>query len=362
MMIFFKTKLFKRVFLWATILSVVVGIVMMLQRNKATNQATAAVAQGLSSGNVPVSVTTVARESIASNLSLVGTITANRDIAITSETQGRVKSVFASIGDAVSIGTSIAQVDDELKQADLLNAEANFDKAKADLTRKEALHKQGVATDAELEGTQLAYKSAESLLITSRRRLRDTRITSPISGKLTSRNVEVGTMVQVGTAVGTVVDIALLKVKVNVAEADVLKLRVGEKVSISTEVYPGVIFDGKIANISDKGDNAHTYPVEVNFANSKTHPLKAGMFAQVIFTSVQPDKTVIVPRDAIIGSIKKAQLYVVSSDSVARLRSIVTGIEANGAVQVLEGLSEGETIVINGQNNLRDGIKVSILK
>jgi len=177
---------------------------------------------------------------------------------------------------------------------------------------------------------------------------------------VTARPVDVGAMVQPGMTVANVVDITTLKVRLNVAERDVFKLGEGDRVEVTTEVYPGVRFDGKIQSIASKGDEAHTYPVEVVLQNSKQHPLKAGMFGRVAFTSVGVEKALTIPRDALVGSVKEPKVFVVDSTR-AFLRSIVVGEISGGTLTVTGGLREGERVVVNGQNNLQDSTTVSVI-
>jgi RND family efflux transporter MFP subunit len=310
--------------------------------------------------DVPVTVATVTRQKVQEALSLVGTISANNDVNVVSETQGRVTAVRAKVGDFVNARTVLVQVDDELKQAALTAAEVNYEKAKRDYERYQALLQKNTITVAQLDASRLAFKSAESQYIVARRQFTDTRITTPISGYVTARPVDIGAMVQPGMTVANVVDITTLKARLNVAERDVFKLKEGDRVEVTTEVYPGVRFDGKIQSIASKGDEAHTYPVEVVLQNSAEHPLKAGMFARVAFTSVKAEESLTIPRDALVGSIKEPQVFVVDN-TTARLRSIVVGGISGETLSVSAGLREGELVVVNGQNNLQDSTSVSII-
>ena len=245
--------------------------------------------------DVPVTVATVTRQKVQEVLSLVGTITANNDVNVVSETQGRVTAVRAKVGDFVSAGTVLVQVDDELKRAALTASEVNYEKAKRDYERYQALLKKNTITVAQLDASRLAFKSAESQYTVARRQFTDTRITTPIAGYVTARPVDIGAMVQPGMTVANVVDITTLKARLNVAEREVFKLKQGDRVEVTTEVYPGVRFDGKIQSIASKGDEAHTYPVEVVLQNSKEHPLKAGMFGRITFTSVNVEESLTIP-------------------------------------------------------------------
>src|SRR5690242_18367521 len=184
------------------ILAVIVGI---LLYNKSRMEARAK-SDILTS--IPVTVSTVGKQKISDSHSLVGTIAANSDVIIVSETQGKVTGVYAEVGQSKPAGAELFQVDDELKKANFASAETNYEKAKRDLERFEALSKQEAATPQQVEGMRLAMKASEAQYVTARREYNDTKIKTPVSGILTSRLVDVGTYVQKGVPVAEVVDIS----------------------------------------------------------------------------------------------------------------------------------------------------------
>lgn len=310
---------------------------------------------------LPVSVVEVGKQKLSETLSLVGTITATNDVAIAAETQGKVTAVRAEIGDYVKAGSVIVQLDDELKQAAHATAEVNYQKAKKDLERYEALVKDNSVSDSQLEGARLSFKSAEAQYIVAKRQYNDAKIKTPISGIVTARPVDVGTNVQMNNIVANVVDISRLKVRLNVSERDAFRLKEGDKVSVTTEVYPGETFEGKVASISSKADDAHTYPVEVTLPNNSKHPLKAGMFGRVTFLSVKDNASLTIPREALLGSMKNAQVFIVENN-IAKLRNVVIGAEVGTNLEVLSGIILGESVVVNGQNNLKNNVTVNVVK
>lgn len=348
---------------WKAIVSVVVvlGIIItVLIMNKKKMSATTA---GGIQDVYYVSVEKVAKKNLSETLNLVGNITANNDVNVISETAGKITAVFTKVGDYKHAGSVLFQVDDELKKAAFMSAEANYEKAKKDYERFQTLYQQKSVTDSQLDQAKLGAAMAEAQYIVAKRQLDDAQIKTPISGYVTARYVDLGSMVQGApqpTLVANVVDISRLKVKLNLAERDAFLTKAGDPVSVSVDVYPGYTFKGRIESISSKGDDAHTYPVEISINNESTHPLKAGMFARVIFTSLKDRETIVIPRESLVGSIKKPQVFVVEN-GIAKLRSLTVGDQSGIYVQVLQGLMEGETIVVNGQNNLVDNLKVEIL-
>ncbi|MBC8044433.1 MAG: efflux RND transporter periplasmic adaptor subunit [Rhizobacter sp.] len=347
---------------WKAILGTVVALVLIvfiLLNNKSKSDAKAKSVETLKSS--PVSVVQAKKQSLSDDISQVGTITAVNDVAIVSETQGRVTAVYAKVGDYKPAGSVLVQVDSELRSAAYVSAEVAYQKAKKDFDRNDALLKEGGISDSQLEGTRLNFKTVESQFITARRQLSDTRIKTPISGTVTARTVDMGTMVSPGMVIGNVVDISKLKLKFNAAELDAFKMKTGDEVTITTDVYPGVKYTGKIETVSFKADDAHTYPVEVSIVNSKENPLRAGMFGRVSYKAAARDNAIVIPREALVGSLKTPQVYVVAGD-VAKLRDVIVGSEVGTNLEIRSGLSETDQVVVSGQNNLRDGVAVTIVK
>jgi len=348
----------KKMKIIAGLVAIVVLTVVVLLNNKSKMQAK-------SKNDVvrflPVTLVPVQQQVLSENLSLTGTITANNDVAVLSETDGRVTKVLVEIGDNVKAGDVLVQIDDELKQAALAAAEVNFEKSQKDLERYKKMSKEGSVSDVQLETARLGFKSAEAQYIVARRQYNDTKIKTPISGIVTARPVDLGATVQKNNIIANVVDISTLKVKLNVAEQDAFKLKVGDGVEVVTDVYPGIMFTGTIETISAKADEAHTYPTQIRLANNTTHPLKAGMFGRVLFTSIKANKALSIPRQALLGSTRKAQVFVVDQ-GIAHLRDIIIGAEFGTNLEILSGLKEGEEIVLSGQNNLKDNVAVTVVQ
>jgi RND family efflux transporter MFP subunit len=311
-----------------------------------------------------VSVTKVERKNPSEEISLIGTVTANNDVNVISETSGRVTNVYTNVGDYKTAGSVLIQVDDELKKAAYNSASANFEKAKKDFDRVQSLLETKSASDAQFDAVKLAYVNAESQYTLAKRQLNDTKITTPISGYVTSRFVDVGSYVASGpnaTLVANVVDISKLKVKVNVSEKDAFRFKSGDQVEVTSDVYPNVKYLGKILSISSKGDDAHSYPVEISIPNKSDKPLKAGMFARIHFSMLAKSSVISIPRDAIVGSTRTPQVYIVENKT-AKLRNISIGSQFKTFVEVLDGLNEGDLIVTSGQNLIQDNFRVEIVK
>lgn len=343
----------------AVILAVSAGIILtILFLNKASREAQI---EKSSYEKITVSVSPAAMQEFSENFSIIGTVNANNDITVVSETQGKVVKLYIKTGDYVKEGTVLADVDDELKQAAFLTAKTNHEKSRRDLERIEALYKEKNVSESDLEGARLAAAAAEAQFIAARRQLSDTKIKAPISGMIADKYINQGSMTAPGTPVANIIDISNLKIKVSVPEKDIFKLKTGDKVNLNTDVYPGKTFTGTVQTISSKADNGHNYPVEIIMPNNASSPLKAGMFIQAGFSSLGKRQALTVPRAAILNSIKDPQVFVVQNGT-ARIRNIAAGRESGNMIEVVSGLQAGEKVVTSGQSNLTDNLNVNVIE
>jgi len=310
---------------------------------------------------VPVSTTQVKKMQLVNNISLVGVVNASNDVNVISEAQGLVMDVKVKVGDNIKEGTVLFQIDDVIMQSNLASAEINYLKAKRDFERSETLYQENSISAAQLDLARLEMKAAESRLTLAKKQLDDTKIKAPISGTVNKLIVDLGTMVNPGTAVANIVDISTLKALLNVSEKEAFQIKRGNKAEITTDIYPGIKFSGRVDNIASKADEAHTYQVEVRLPNNYKYPLKAGMFARVNFTLESSDESLVIPRESLVGSIKDAYVYKIQ-DETAQLRKVVVGKSSGNFLEILSGLNENEVVVTNGQNNLSDNSKVVIIK
>lgn len=347
----------KIIFILIVILAIggITGILMMNKKSMDAKKK-----MGVNISEYPVQIFSAQKQTVDEVLNLIGTAYPNAEVQFNSETVGRVTSVKFDVGDRVGKGSVIATVDDELKQAALISAEANYEKTKKDLERTKQLYNEKSASEAQLDAANFAYKTAESQLIIAKRQLKDTKIVCPISGTVSVKSIETGAYLNTGNPIAQIVDISTLKVRVSISEKDVIKVKVGDKVRIKTEVYPNENFTGTIKAVNPKADESHTYALDVAVANSKNN-LKAGMFFTVYFDNIQKGEKLIIPRQALVGSVKEPKVYVVES-GIAKLKTITIADIIGDKIEVSSGINQGEQVVISGQINLKDNSPVKIVK
>lgn len=321
-----------------------------------------------------VEVTPAARGEVDDMVTAVGSVGANRDVMVSSETAGRVTAVLAEVGSTVKKGQTLVQVDAELKEvavqqarAGLLAAKTNMEKARKDFERTEKLYASGDVADVEIEGYRLAYHAAEagyqSAVAGARlaeRQLADTRIASPIAGQVASRLVEVGEMVGPGREVANIIDISTMKVRLSIPEEEVHKLHAGQTAELRVDSHPGAVYRGTVHTVGAKSEsqNGHTYPVEVLVQNTSGAVLRAGMFARVSIRTNVAKNVIVVDRNALVDHDGRPAVFI-AKDGVAHLRPVTLGLQGTAHAQVVSGLTEGELVVSFGHKVLKDGAPVT---
>ena len=314
----------------------------------------------ISNSLIAVTVEPTQMREINNQLRLTGTADPCREVAIASDAAGKIVSLNFKIGDYVTQGTVLAKVDDTYKRLSYESALLNYNKYKEDKERYKILRQGEAVSDNQLREIEIAFENASIQLENAKKQLNDTKIVAPFSGYITSKNTEIGAFVGIGTPIAGIADISQLKVVLSVSESDIYNLSSGQEVTVNTEIYPDVDFKAKIANVGSRGSRSHTYPVEILITNNSKNQIKAGTYVNVnveIGTSAQK---LMIPRDAIISSIKAPSVYVTDGTTV-KLTKIGTGKDYDSYLEVISGLNEGDMVITTGQINLTDGSKVVVI-
>jgi len=294
------------------------------------------------------------------SLQLAGYTEACVEVDVAAESAGKLLSLRVETGDVVRKGETIAVIDNFLKELAMQKSERSVTNYKRDLDRMVNLFGTGSVSQQMLDNAQNLYDDALIMNNQMKKQLTDATIKAPVSGIISKKLVEEGEFVNVGAAMLTITDISSLKIRLLVAEKDIYKLTVNQVVDVYTEIYPGAKMQGKIRFISPKGDDAHNYPVEVTMVNSAEYPLKSGTFVKVHAQLPNAKEALYIPREALLGSIEGAEVYIAKENRVMR-RQLIAGRGNDKYIEVVSGLAEGEWVVTNGQINLVDGKEIRII-
>jgi multidrug efflux pump subunit AcrA (membrane-fusion protein) len=310
----------------------------------------------------------------------------------------KVKEVEAKVAQAraqyseLEAGTraeDVRQAEEAVKQS-----QYRFRNAMQQRERVEALYKRGVISKKEFDVSEMDYnvteaqlvaaeqhlkmlkdgarpevkassqaklKEMEAILAQEQIRLKNTQIVAPFSGEIIRKNVDNGALVSSSTPLVTLVHLETLKVVANVLEKDIAFVKPGMKAKILTEAYPEKPFEGTVVRINKALDLAtRTLQAEINIPNPG-RLLKPGMFAKVELALAEKPEALAIPMEAVLEEGGKRSVFVVEGNQALR-KPIITGIEQGRLIEVIEGLKDGDKIVVRGQESLRDRSTIRVVE
>lgn len=351
----------KNIIITIVILAALGLIAFTLMNNKKENEAkTAVVAQ--KNASVSVKTESVTTEEVSLDFSVNGIFQPLQELNFSAEKPGRVVRVLVDEGSSVRIGQTLAIVRSEQIASDLTTAQAAYQNALTDFNRFENAYKTGGVTKQQVDQAKLNLVTSKSRLQQAKINVGDTNIKSTINGIVNKKYIEPGSVLGSGSQMFEIVNVSKLKLKVAINETQVAGLKLGNAVNVTASVYPDVNFAGKITFIAPKADSSLNFPVEIEIANNSSNDLKAGMYGTAMFASKQQKQSMmVVSRNAFIGSVSSNQVFV-AENGVAKLKNVTAGRILGDKVEIIDGLSDNEIVIVTGQINLTDGTKVDFIK
>ncbi len=340
-----------------------------------TTQSTKARAARASQGQaVNVEVAAVGRKDLTPILTFSSSLEPIWSADISSKVDGRIDRLTVDEGDAVLDGMTIAILDmGELSaqviqaEGNLFQARANLEQAELDLRRMETLATQGAISAQSLDSARTKrdlaagqVRAAEGALALYDSKLTGANVNSPRSGVVVKRYLQSGYYAKAGTAIVSVADISTLLAKATVGEAEIAQLSLGATVKVKVAALGELECSGTITRLSPVAAMpSRTFIAEISIPNPQ-NTLKAGMFAKVEIPVQTRAQALVVPETALVMKEDHKTVYVLTADNKVQQRVLKLGYVGGGWAEVLEGVKDGEQIVVAGQNKLRDGSTVRL--
>jgi RND family efflux transporter MFP subunit len=314
-------------------------------------------------GSQIVAVETRAVENgrIARAITVPGTVEPIRTVGVNAQLAGALRTVVAEEGTFVDEGAILATVDDREVTAQLGSVEASYELAKATLERSERLRERQVITAAEYERDRAAFAAAAAQLEQLRARAGYATIRAPITGMVTEKLVEAGDLLGNQTRLFTIADISTMVVRVQVSELDVVLNSPGDAVDVQLDAFPGRTLTGRVRRVFPSADPAsRLVPVEVAITGADARLARPGFLARMTFALGARENVMLVPASAIVSDGGNPAVFVIENDRAER-RPVTTGVTSQGRVEIVNGVQTGESVVVAGANNLRDGTTVRVV-
>jgi len=338
-----------------------------------------------------VETATVSRADIAEELQIVGNLVGNATIEVAPKVNGRLTSLNLRLGDQVTRGQEVARVEDDELRQQVNQAEAAHEVARATIKQREAdlllaktsrdrlrsLFDRGLlsrqelddgvaqfqAASAQIDLARAQFDQAGAFLEELRINLANTVMVSPVDGFVGRRYLDPGAYVSQTTAVVSIVDSRIVRLVANIVERDLPRVEEGVRARIGVDAFPGESFIGYVARIAPILDPAtRTAEIEIEVPNPGFR-LKPGMYARVSLGVGSRSGTLVVPRTAVVLRNAASGVFVVNNESepaTAQFARLVTGLEDERHIEVVDGVSEGDLIVTTGSAGLQHGSPVLI--
>ena len=325
-----------------------------------------------------VTVSKVVRAQISDKLIISGNLATqpNRDAKVAALVPGRIARVLVVEGTPVKDGQVLAELDTTLlreqeRQAEgaVAQAKANLGNSQITLQREEGLLGKGVSSRKEVEDarTQLAVNTAnlsqaEAGLATARAQVARARVRAPFAGTVVKHFAGVGEQVD-GTSAQPIVEVAQidsLELMGTVPATRLAEIKIGEIFQFEVPNIPDTKFKAKVVSILPAVDPAtNNGTVRIHVDNPK-HPLKLGEYLTIELPIKQAIPRLIVPKQAIYPDESgEPHVYKISGDQAESV-AVQLGIQSNDKAEVLSGLQEGDTVIVNGGYGLPDKAKVHV--
>ena len=355
---------------------------------------------GSNTANSVVVTTAVAsNQEIELPLSLSGVLVAGQTASISSQISGQVVKLGFNVGSTVKAGEILIQLDTNALEGQLMAAEAglqsasagsensknlsylaqiNLTSAQKNYDRTKQLFDAGAASQLQIEDAQdklniatkqyesssgPALDQAQATIATAMANIKGlniqiakSTISSPINGVVTSQNINVGEVVSPAVPVISIIDSSILKLRSTVSQDYLLLLTQGQAVQVSVDGYPNLKLSGKITGIGPMAVNTgEVFPVEISLNNDGN--LMAGMSAHAaLMTKVQG---IVVPASAVIQNDGQTTVFVTDGQTASK-RVVKTGLKNDNFIQILDGLREGEQVVVSNVGALTDKNRVKV--
>ena len=314
-----------------------------------------------------VEVAKVEKTKLVDETQSVGSLRSNQGVMLRPEVGGRVSQVLFKDGQRVKKGQALVQFDDQLPAAQLMQAKAELSIAQANHTRNQELVAQNFISKRSLDESEAALQVAQAKLALAQATLQRLKIVAPFDGVAGLRQINVGDYLKDGADMVNVEDIDAVLLDFRLAERFQTKIKPGQKAQVTFDALPGRKYTAIIQAIDPLIDaNGRSVGIRGCIDNRQMQ-LRPGMFARVNAVFGSREDALVVPEEAIVPQGGRAFVVKVvpgpnKDELVSERVTVKIGLRQPGKVEILEGLTIDDTVVVAGQQRLqKDGTLVRIV-
>lgn len=307
----------------------------------------------------PVVAHTVGHASFSQYVEALGTAHANESVSIMAKVTDTVRTIGFEDAEIVEEGHILIELMDVEETAGLAEARAGLDEAGKQFARTRELVANGTATASRLDTTRSDRDRARAKVQGLEAKLADRIIRAPFSGVLGLRQVSVGSLVRPGDMITTLDDVSIMKVDFSVSERYLARLKDGLQIEATNVAYPGKHFYGEVKSVDSRIDPVtRSIVVRAHIPNDDLL-MRPGMLLSMTLI-MNSREGLSVPEASLIPVKDDISVWVIGEDGTAQKRMVEVGMRFRGNVEILDGLAEGERVVVQGTSRIRRaGQKIS---
>lgn len=306
---------------------------------------------------VPVRAAVVSEATQALRDEIVGTVRARNVTAVSASVMGTVRTLKVALGDRVRRGELLVQLTAGEIEAKANQARAMFERANLDFTRAEALAQRGSITSAEYDEAAAQRRIAQAALAEADAMRAYMQIRAPISGVVTAKQCELGDLALPGRPLLVIESLDALRLEAPVPEAAAHLLSAGDVMQVRIDALDREL-TATLSEIEPSAEaNSRTVLVKLDLPSAPE--LRPGMFGRLLLPSGE-STALTVPQKAVLPRGQMETLYVIDH-GIARLRLVRTGKEHGDRIELIAGVQDGETVVVDHPERLVDGQPVAVL-
>ena len=338
---------------------------------------------------IPVKVYKVKSESISKYIRATGSVSGDEDVVLYSKVAEHVKAIYVIPGQVVSKDQILVEQKNEiLKQgmeiasAALKTAESQAKMTGTDFERMTKLYSERAISPQQYDQSKTAKEAAEhsleqarSMYQQAKEQFENSQTKAPFDGVAVAVYVEKNQMLNMNQPVVQVVSPLRMKSKIYLTGEDIQYVKVGQKVLIKFPVIPDAEFAGRVDKRNTAVDQtSRAMEVEIGFV-SRDKRIKSGIFGEFFVETQNIPNALIIPEQALISqteikidretglqsTFKKFYLFVIEKNK-AKMKEVNTGIANNGQIEIRTGLNIGDSVVVVGQNIVKDGATVNVIE
>ncbi len=309
-------------------------------------------------GQLPVTGRIAKPSYLTNGIRSAGSLLANEEVDIVSKVSGKVTAVYFREGSKVRKGDLLVKIYDDDLQAQLRRSEIQEKMLSEKLERQRVLLSKDAVSREAFDQLQTDYNVILADINLLKVRIAETEVRAPFDGMIGFRYVSEGTYVTPQVKIAHLVDQSTLKLEFAVSEKYVSENLMGKRISFTTYGYPDEFFATVYAVDYRIDETTRTIGLRARFDN-RSGKLVPGMFASLTLITDEKTNALQVPTESIVPDMNEKKLWVVRGGR-ADLIPVVTGARTASMIEVLSGLSAGDTVLVSGLMQLRPNMAVKV--